>query len=189
MSRSYAIRLPLNILLAPAAREKLGSFSMTFKLMEILPVEQMRELLRKTLLDMGFVESDQGLAMPCKNGNSAVFDAETMTIHLRVPVPDNMEVRVIDDNLPEWADHVDEAVASGELLNPALTKLAQQNLGREAAAALNQVALEARSQINAALKQTYREAIKEKAAKLGSVSNISESNDGSTYRIRIEVCD
>lgn len=187
MSRSYAIRLPLNILLAPATREKLGNFSMSFELMEILPAEQMQEILRQILLARGFVESEKGLAMPCDAGKSAVFDPATMIMHLNVPVPESMSVNVIDDRLPEWANNVNAAIANNELLDPELTRIAQKSLGRAAAEALQAMALEARGQVNAALKETYREAIKEKAAKLGSVSNISESSDGATYRIRIEV--
>ncbi|MBF0406376.1 MAG: hypothetical protein HQM10_03400 [Candidatus Riflebacteria bacterium] len=187
MSRSYAIRLPLNILLAPVAREKLGSFSMTFELMEILPIIQMQHILRQILIKRGFIETDQGLAMPCKYGNSAVFFPETMTMRLNVPVPKSMEVTINDDFLPDWLARIQSAKENNELISPELTKMAQDELGQKASEELFKLAIEARGQINAALKEAYRDAIREKASKLGTVSDVTESNDGSTYRIRIEV--
>jgi len=47
--------------------------------------------------------------------------------------------------------------------------------------------MEARKVLNAALKETYREAIKTKASQIGNVTNISESSEGGSTRIRIEV--
>lgn len=187
MSRSYMIRLPLNILIAPGFRQKLGNFTLSFELMEILPLTQMQQILRDILIARGFVETEKGLAMPCEDDKSAVFDPVTMTMHLRVPVPESMAVSVIDDRPPEWVHRIEEAIGSDQLLSPSLTLLAQQTLGQQAAHQLQQLALEAKSLINSALKETYREAIKEKAGKLGSVSNISETSDGAIYRIRIEI--
>lgn len=187
MSRSYAIRLPLNILLAPEAREKLGSFSLSFELLEILPVEKMRQIIHQKLLEKGFVDSADGLVMPCKSGESAVFDVETMTVHLQVQIPDGMIIRINDDYLQDWRNDIKKAEETGELLSAELTERAAKTLGSEAAKNLSELAMEARERINAALKETYREAIREKAGSLGSVSNVTESSDGSTYRIRIEV--
>jgi uncharacterized membrane protein len=49
------------------------------------------------------------------------------------------------------------------------------------------MAIQAKKQVNSALKDVYRQAVKEKASALGNVENISESKDGNTYRIRIEI--
>jgi hypothetical protein len=173
--------------LTPEARDKLGRFSMRFDLLEILPSARMHQILREKLAGRGFVEQSEGMVLPDVKDASIVFDIEAMTLHLRLKSPDGMTVRVIDDALPEWTSGMADAIEKGELLSPELTRLAQQELGHQAAARLRDLALELRATINSALKETYRDAITEKAATLGSVSNISETSDGSTFRIRIEI--
>ena len=41
--------------------------------------------------------------------------------------------------------------------------------------------------VNTSLKEVYREAAREKAASIGNVENVTESKEGNTYRIRIEI--
>jgi len=52
---------------------------------------------------------------------------------------------------------------------------------------MTDLAIKARSEVNAALKDVYRESIKAKAATIGSVTDVSESSEGNVYRIRVEI--
>ena len=46
MSRSYSIRIPVEVLLPKGAGMNEGTFSLIFTMLEILPVTRMRELLK-----------------------------------------------------------------------------------------------------------------------------------------------
>jgi len=188
MSRSYAIRLPLNLLLSADTRERLGNYSLGFEMLEILPPEHMRQILRQKLLDLGFTEEPEGLAMPCTDGKSAVFDLAGLTMKLNVPLPEAMSIRVEEEAQQSWDETIRNAVQNDGLID-SLSGWAKSNVAHQAAESLTQLALQAKAQVNLALKDTYRDAVKEKASKLGSVTNVSESNDGSSWRIRIEISD
>ncbi len=197
MSRSYQIRLPIEVLLSPASREKLGKYSMVFSLMGILPDERMKELLQEKLTDKNCSMTEEGLVLPCGCIGSAVFDVENLTLNLQVPVSDGMDMSFYSPDYMSYQEEeekkssmqrdVDKALASGEVLNDKMEKLARESLGNAAAIQLKALAMEARQIINEALKETYRDAINEKASQLGNVSNITENSEGATYRIRIEV--
>lgn len=84
----------------------------------------------------------------------------------------------------EWMqEQIKLAVEGGSTLNDRNASTLAEKLARQ----MTDLAVKARSQVNAALKDVYREAIKEKAGQLGSVCNVSESSEGNVYRIRVEV--
>lgn len=188
MSRSYAIRLPLDILLSEDTRNRLGSYSIGFEILEILPPQQMREILRQKLLALGFTEEANGLAMPCSGERSAVLNLETLQMDLKVPLPDGMSIIIEEEAQQQWDEAIRNAMDKNRQIN-SLGSLARSTIGRQAAEDLTNLALQAKAKVSQALKDTYRDAVKEKASKLGSVNNVSESNDGATWRIRIEISD
>lgn len=188
MSRSYAIRLPLNLLLSADTRERLGNYSLGFEMLEILPPDQMRQILRQNLLGLGFTEEPEGLAMPCTGGKSAVFDLENLKMHLKVPLPESMSIRIEEEAQHSWDEAIRQAVENNGLIE-SVSGWASSNVAHQAAEELTKLALQAKEQVNLALKDTYRDAVKEKAGKIGSVTNVTESNDGANWRIRIEISD
>lgn len=188
MSRSYAIRLPLNVLLSAETREQLGNYSLGFEMLEILPPDQMRQILRQKLLGMGFTEEPEGLAMPCSGGKSAVFDLENLKIHLKVPLPESMSIRIEEEAQRSWDEAIRQAVEKNGVIDH-LSDWTRSIVAKQAVEALTELALQAKEQVNLALKDTYRDSVKEKAGKIGSVTNVTESNDGANWRIRIEISD
>lgn len=186
MSRSYRIRIPVEVLLSNDRLEKLGRFSMPFDLMQILALARMQELLSEALLRAGCTDTGSGFAVPCRDGQSAVIDVENLKIRLEVEPPDNYGVWTEEEYMGNLKEQVQQALAQGGQLDH-LSASAEKEVAAVMARDLRDLALAARKLLNAAIKETYREAIKEKAAQIGNVSAISESSDGSTTRIRIEV--
>jgi hypothetical protein len=168
---------------------KEGSFSIVFTMLEILSADRMKELLKEQLLAKGFNESRQGLEMPVKNGQSAVFDLANMSMELKVPLPDKCTVLVQEEYIADFRKKLNEAVEQGTVLDNWMIERQIDNLKSSAIAKLRELAVEARKEVNSALKEVYRTAVKEKAATMGNVENVSESKEGNTYRIRIEITD
>lgn len=187
MSRSYRIRIPVEVLLTDDRLDKLGRFSMPFDLMQIQPLARMQELLKQALLRAGGNDTGNGIALPCADGKSAVIDVENLKIRLEVQLPDELSTTAYEENIPRINEQIQQALEKGAQLDSSWTGYAEKVIAADMARQLRDLALDARQVLNSAIKEAYSEAIKEKAAQLGSVSAISESSDGSTTRIRIEV--
>ncbi len=183
MSRSYAIRIPIEVLLSETLRNRLAGFKLNFPLLDILPPESMQALVKARLLAAGFQETAAGLAMPAGSGENAVIDPATMEMTLSINVPSEHQVKVYEESMAWVQEQIRVAVEAGTII-PAQ---AGNNLTEALARQMADLAVKARSLVNAALKDVYREAIKEKAGQLGSVCNVSESSEGNVYRIRVEV--
>ncbi|MFZ5950388.1 MAG: hypothetical protein ACOYXC_06765 [Candidatus Rifleibacteriota bacterium] len=187
MSRSYSIRIPVEVLIPKGAGNHAGSFSLVFTLLDILPAPRMRELLQKELLAKGFSETEEGLGMPCRDGVTAVLDPVTMTMKLTVPMPESCTVMVYEEYLQSFREELARAMEAGQVAQSYQVASAVESMKAQVIAELKELASDARKEINSALKNVYSEAIREKAASLGNVENVTESREGNTYRIRIEI--
>lgn len=187
MSRSYSIRIPVEVLLPKGAGMNEGSFSLVFTMLDILPAPRMRELLKNQLLGKGFVETEAGLEMPCAGSAVAVLDLASMTMKLTVPLPGSTTVLVEEEYLERFREDLNRAIENGQVINSWQLANKVDQLKNQAVNQLKDLAVQARKEVNSALKDVYREAVREKAASLGNVENVSESKEGNTYRIRIEI--
>lgn len=187
MSRSYSIRIPVEVLIPKGSGLGEGSFSMVFTMLEILAADRMRELLKQELADKGFVETPEGMAMPVEGAKKAVLDLETMVMKLTVPLPDSCTIQVEEEYLKQFQEKLQKSVENGSIMNDWNVSNKVERLKDNAVQQLKNIAVEARKEVNSALKEVYREAIREKAASLGNVETISETKEGHTYRIRIEI--
>lgn len=187
MSRSYSIRLPLNIILSAENLKKFGTFSMVFPLLEIVKREKMLEILREKLLEKGFSEDGELLKIDLDNGSRGVFNPETMTLNIHLPVEEEISIRVKEEVLDKVKAQIQRAMETGELLEKYKDSVAMRDVADEQKNKIVALATELRKEINAALKETYKDAIKEKASQLGSVTNLSESSANGVYKIRLEI--
>lgn len=183
MSRSYAIRIPIEVLLSEGLRNRLAGFKLNFPLLDILPPEQMQLLVRDKLLAAGFSETSDGLVMPVAEGQSAVFDPASMEMTLSIRVPAEEQMRIYEESMPWITANIKNAIETGRTIAGDVGS----NLAEELAREMTDLAVKARTQVNAALKDVYREAITRKAATIGSVTDVSESSSGGVYRIRVEI--
>ncbi len=184
MSRSYAIRIPIEVLLSETLRNRLAGFRLNFPLLEILSPERMRELVRKALLEAGFTEAPNGcLAMPAGFKQSAIIDPATMEMLLSIDVPAEQLVRMEEEAIPGMENLIRKALTRGTTIDNGAINDISEKMAREMA----DLAVKAQASVNGVLKDVYREAIREKAGQMGTVSNISESSDGNIYRIHIEI--
>ncbi len=184
MSRSYAIRIPIEVLLSETLRNRLAGFKLNFPLLEILSPERMRELVRSALLEAGFTEAPGGgLSMPAGFKQSAIIDPATMEMILSLDIPAEHLVRMEEESIPGMEHLIKNALARGTTIDNGSINDLSEKMAREMA----NLAVKAQTTVNGVLKDVYREAIREKAGQIGTVSNISESSDGNIYRIHIEI--
>ncbi len=164
-----------------------GTFSLVFTMLEILPANRMRELLKAQLLAKGFVETADGLEMPCPGQAKAVLDLVSMTMKLSVPMPNQTTVLVEEEYLAQFEQDLKNAIENGKVINSWQVENRIDQLKQQVVNQLRNIAVEARKEVNTSLKEVYREAVREKAASIGNVENVTESKEGNTYRIRIEI--
>ena len=167
--------------------KKFGTFSLVFPLLEILNREKMNELIKEKLIEKGFVEKDGLLEIDLGDGERGIFNPETMTLDIHLNVADDVFLLVQEEVANDVQAEIQRALESGKILkqyekNSGLQDLVEQQKGKMLAHAT-----ELKKQINDALKEVYKEAIKEKATQLGSVTNLSESSAGGVYKIRLEI--
>jgi hypothetical protein len=187
MSRSYSVNLSVGVTIPEGERLKAGRFNMDFTLLEILSAERMKDILKENLIKKGFEETAEGMAMPLKEGQQAILDLDNMEMQVKVKMPEKCNVLVERMLLKDFQESIARASQEGNVMKNERVAQQMEIEKSRAVNVLKKIALEAKKEVNLALKETYREAIKEKAASMGNVENVSESKDGNTYRIRIEV--
>jgi hypothetical protein len=102
-------------------------------------------------------------------------------------MPESCAVYVQEEYLKQFKENLKQAMETGKVMAVPGVENKIEQMKQDAAYQLKQLAIEARKDVNLALKEVYREAIREKAASIGNVENVSETKEGNTYRIRIEI--
>ncbi|HNX74163.1 MAG TPA: hypothetical protein PLM07_02635 [Candidatus Rifleibacterium sp.] len=184
MSRSYTIRIPIEVLLSQTLRDRLADFKLNFPLLDILPAPRMQELVKAGLLAAGYRETAEGLEMPAGPGQKGVLDPASMEMTLSIAVPEEHVTRIYEESMAWMEDQIKRAMEAGTTISASGSS---SDLAARMAREMAELATNARAQVNAVLKDVYREAIRAKASQIGTVSNVSESSDGNVYRIRVEI--
>jgi hypothetical protein len=194
MSKSYAIRVPLVLLLPNLDSQRQGKLDFGFDLLGILPPEEMKSLLQNALAKRNWIPDQKGCTL--QTGKIRLhIDLENRQLEVSVlSNPDEAVTVHIKDN-SDLARHLELAVNSKNPEDVAkikafeLTHAIQAAEGLQAGEkeALLKSGIQARLELNRILSDVYREAITQKASTLGTISSTNESSDGTTLRIRVEI--
>ena len=162
-------------------------------MLEILPKEQMSELLRKELEKRGFAENGDG-KLTRKDGNITVtVDPKTCEVSVRSDVAEDVTL----ESKGESVGYDDAGPGQAEL-RERLKKQLHEDLERKAAKAGEQLQGKATEELERKLcdlqpelgevvNKVTREALKQKARQLGSVKEVSEDEASGSLTIKIEV--
>jgi len=202
MSRGYLLRIPTPLIVDLIKRVKQrGRFGFGFGILDILDRPRMRELIREVLVRMGWRDQDGILEKQLGSHLVGRIDLENLQAEVDVtallehpsfgPVVEgaiNLRMDTDWDGIVKAPKTEEDAKA----LSPEIQRRVREALegaidSPEAQAALLRGSLNLRRTINEALKDVYREALKEKAATLGNVTSVTESSEGGTYRLRLEI--
>ncbi len=151
------------------------NLDMDLALLGILPAGDMTALLRDELKREGWKEGDGGELRGTVSGNPVTLAPDGQTVRVRVEA--TREVR---------AQGVDGTAAESALEAAAVSERAE--LVTRSAQALTAAEPDLRASLGRVIQRVYLEALKRKAASLGTVESVREISDGSGgYEVVLEV--
>lgn len=189
MSRAYRIRVKESISQDLSASDEVCS---DLEILEILPGDQMAELLEGELKGRGF-EEKEGKLVRTKDGVIVSVDAKSGEISVKTEKKDHVELETEKEG---WS--YDDVGPRANQVKKQLADQAKQDLERraqrqqeklqtEATEQLEGVMDDVRKDLNDAVNSVTREALKRKAAQMGRIKEMSEDPEAGSLTIKIEV--
>ena len=189
MSRAYRIRVKEAIRKDLSASDEVCS---DLEILEILPGDQMADLLEGELKGRGFQEKDRKLVRE-KDGVTVAVDAKTGEVSVRAEAQEKVELETEKegwgyDDVGAQAKHVRKQLS--EQAKAELEKRAerqQERLQGDATEKLEGTMEDLRKELNDAVNAITREALKRKAAQLGQIKEMTEDPEAGSLTIKVEV--
>lgn len=190
MSRAYRITVKESVTREIKAGDEIST---QLELLEILPPESMAEMLREELKGRGFKETDDG-TLRRKDGTITVtVDPCNGEISVKSEAAENVTVEGTKD-ASAWDDvGPDRQTVSGkarEQLRKELDKRIdreQERLQTKATDELEKHLHDLQPEIAEVVNKVTREALKQKAAQLGTITEIAEDDKTGSMTIKVEV--
>jgi leucyl aminopeptidase (aminopeptidase T) len=190
MSRAYKITLNETATRTIVAADEIQS---RLELLNILPPEATASLLKEELLKRGFHEAADGVLKRVQGAVIVSVDPCEGTVSVKVSlehtanVESNREVAV-------WEDVGPNGQAAAGAAREQMKKELQSRLDRvaerrqaDASAALEAALAELQPELNAIVNAVTRDALKAKAASLGTITAVTEDAAAGTLTITLEV--
>lgn len=190
MSRAYRITVKES-----SSRQLKGSDEICtdLEILEILPPEQMRELLKAALKKRGYCENEDG-KMTRQDGNITInVDPATGEVSVKSQVEEDVTLEArreavgYDDAGPSQKE-IQERVR--QQLETDLEQKANEETERlqnEATQELEKKLCDIQPELSDSVNEMTREALKRKAAQMGNIREISEDEESGSLTIKIEV--
>jgi hypothetical protein len=189
MSRAYRIRVKESLNQDLSASDEICS---DLELIQILPADQMGELLKNELQQRGFEEQDGKMVR--QTGNVTVsIDPQTGEVAIKAEAKDSVN---LDAEREDWGyDDVGPAEEKirerlSEQLKKDLERKAEQHqskLQSKATEKLEGVMDDLRNELGQAVNRVTAEALKRKAASMGAIKEMTEDPEAGTLTIKVEV--
>jgi hypothetical protein len=189
MSRAYRIRVKESISTDLSASDEVCS---DLEILEILPGDQMADLLEGELKGRGFREED-GKLVRSKDGVTVTVDPKSGEIGVKAEKQEKVELETEKegwgyDDVGPHAKQVRKNLsdqAKAELERRAEKQ--KERLQGEATEKLEGVMEDVRKELNDAVNSITREALKRKAAQLGQIKEMTEDPEAGSLTIKVEV--
>ena len=189
MSRAYRIRVKESLARDLSASDEICS---DLELLEILPADQMGELLRRELTQRGYEEKEGKMVR--ETGTITVsVDPKTGEVTVKAEAKDSVK---LDAEREDWGyDDVGPAedrikARLADQLKQDLERKADQQQSRlqtQATEKLEGVMNDLRKELGQAVNRVTAEALKIKAASLGAIKEMTEDPEAGTLTIKVEV--
>lgn len=189
MSRAYRIKVAEKLSREITASDEICS---DLEILEILPPEQMGELLKGKLKERGFEEKDGSMTRQ-GDGVTVTVDPNTGEVRVKADATENVDLKAEKD---DWG--YDDVGPSKEIIEKRLQEGLKKDLEKRAdakQAQLQQKATErleaemneVRGELGRVVNEVTREALKIKARSLGEIKEMSEDAEAGTLTIKVEV--
>ncbi|MBL8800035.1 MAG: hypothetical protein JNM56_39495 [Planctomycetia bacterium] len=189
MSRAYRIAVKENLKRIIRARDHVST---QLEILEVLPKDQMADLLKEELKRRGFEEQGQELVRS-QNGVTVTVDPRAGTVKVEAERQESVELegervgRAWDDagpNATQMKDQLRKELVA-DLEKQAGTKEAE--LQKSATDALEAQLADLRQELDRAVNRVTAEALKQKAATLGAIKEMTEDAESGALTIVLEV--
>ncbi len=190
MSRAYRIRVKESLKRDLSARDEIDS---VLEILEILPKEQMAELLKGELKGRGFSETEDGKLSRVQDGIRVSVDPNESTVSISAESTEEISLEATREG---WGyDDVGPNSASirkrlEEEAKRDLERRAEQQRGRlqtEATQKLEAELADLQDELGQVVNRVTAEALKAKARQLGEIKEISEDPEAGALTIKVEV--
>jgi DNA anti-recombination protein RmuC len=189
MSRAYRIRVKERLSQDLSASDEVCA---DLEVLEILPGDQMADLLSKELKARGF-EEKEGELVRSKDGVTVIVDPKSGKVSVRTEKEEKVELETEKEG---WG--YDDVGPQGQQIRRQLSEQAKAELERrsqrsqerlqgEATEQLEKVMGEVRKELSDAVNAVTREALKQKAAQLGQIKEMTEDSEAGSLTIKVEV--
>src|SRR5262245_10907454 len=189
MSRAYRIRVKESISQDLSASDEVCS---DLEILEILPGDQMADLLEGELKGRGFEEKN-GKLVRSKDGVTVTVDPNKGEVSVKAEKEEHIE---LEQEKEGWG--YDDVGPRGQQIRKQLSEQAkteherhaqrhQERRQSEATEKLEGVMGDVRKELNDAVNSVTREALKRKAAQLGQIKEMSEDPEAGSLTIKVEV--
>jgi FtsH ternary system domain X5 len=189
MSRAYKIRVKESVNQDLKASDEVCS---DLEILEILPGDQMAELVAKELKARGFEEKD-GKLVRTKDGVSVSVDAKSGEVTVKAEKGETVELETekegwgYDDIGPRASQMRKNLSEQAKAELERRSQRQQERLQGEATEELEGALAGVRKELNDAVNAVTREALKQKAAQIGEIKEMSEDPEAGTLTIKVEV--
>jgi len=190
MSRAYRITLK-----ETAIRDLKGSDEICtdLEILEVLPCEQMGELLKKELTEKGFAEGDDGTYRRTDGNVTITVNPKTFELSVRADVDEEVTLEArrhaggYDDVGP--SERATKAGLQEQLAKDIDAKAHEQTerLRGRASEQLEEKLRDLEPELSEMVNKVTREALKQKAKQLGTIKELHEDEASGSLTITIEV--
>ncbi len=178
MSRAYRIKVRESATQTLRASDHVST---QLELLEILPPERMAELLGAELQKRGF-EAEGDKLVRRENGVSVEVDAKSATVTVRA---EGEQILDLEGERTGWGARDNDKQATEQLRQELLKELQKQadaktkDLQKQITDRLEGHLQDVRRELDAAVNRVTADALKEKAAQLGQIKEMTEDPNGS----------
>lgn len=190
MSRAYRIRIKESLARDIRAEDEICS---QIEILEVLPPEQMGELLAQELEKRGFEREEDGTLTREGDGVTVTVDPCECKVTIRASTEEHVE---LEANKEGYA--YDDVGPGSKSVRQNLEKEAKADLERRATQKESELQTKAteklekelerlQPEINEVVNRVTSEALKQKAAQMGTIKEISEDAESGSLTITVEV--
>jgi hypothetical protein len=186
---TYAAALSEEISRVIVARDRMRH---RVELSHILPEDQMKSVLSKTLEGEGWAETEPGIFETTgPGGETLTWNVEEGVVEASIEREEKVSTTVNASAGGKSQEDADQRVLKDLERQKAGANEAFEgtrgNMEQELGDELRESEEERKQQINEVIRKAYASAIKEKAAGMGSIVSVDEKNTSSTYDLTIRV--
>lgn len=190
MSRAYRLRIHEQLQRVLRASDHVSTH---LELLDILPAEAMAELLTEELERRGF-QREENLLVRRSNGVTVEVDSAAATVRVRADVEENVNLKASRDTLgdEDWtsAQRQRHAEQARQNLNQELQQQADQRraeLARQVTDKLEGELAGLKKELDQVVNRVTGQALKQKAAQLGQIKELTEDPQSGSLTIVVEV--